>query len=281
MRIEISRKIRSQLYAKSGNRCAFPGCSETLFDNNGNNFSNICHIEGYEKGSKRYNPNPSANERNMYDNLILLCPNHHKLVDSSEQIYTVEVLKTMKAEHEQQIQNQTTNNFFNQFSSSSMLQNTAISQFYNFYLDNSEDEMMELELKNKITNALVLLIPVADDCKNLLVGLLHHKQNLSKYIQNGLLSFQSNLDKYFNYIKFYLNNNIIFENKYRKGTLSEFIEGNNGDVYLMGENIPFKINNGEWTLDWQGKLLDIIYNFFEKNYDKMFSFLNGNIALLN
>src|SRR5262249_29631863 len=33
-------------------------------------------------------------------NLLLLCPNHHALVDAEPEVWTVERLRTMKAEHE-------------------------------------------------------------------------------------------------------------------------------------------------------------------------------------
>ena len=39
-------------------------------------------------------------EVNDYDNLILLCPTHHTLIDKEDKIYTVEVLRQMKQEHE-------------------------------------------------------------------------------------------------------------------------------------------------------------------------------------
>lgn len=94
-----TEKVIKQLYAKSGNQCAFPGCKETLFDEKGTNLSNICHIEAAEKGGQRYNEDSTEDERRSYDNLILLCHKHHKITDDVE-TYTVEKLKEMKQEHE-------------------------------------------------------------------------------------------------------------------------------------------------------------------------------------
>jgi ribosomal protein L15E len=37
-------------------------------------------------------------QRRRYDNLILLCPNHH-VITNDENIYTVAVLKKMKSDH--------------------------------------------------------------------------------------------------------------------------------------------------------------------------------------
>lgn len=88
-----------RLFALSGNRCAFPGCS-VVFTNSTNktNFSNICHIEDAEPGN-RYNNNMTDTERADFNNLLLLCPNHH--IETNDSIkYPVSVLKQMKQDHE-------------------------------------------------------------------------------------------------------------------------------------------------------------------------------------
>ena len=93
-------KVIRQLYAKSGNQCAFPGCKETLFDEGGTNLSNICHIEAAEKGGQRYNEDSTEDQRRSYDNLILLCHKHHKIIDDDAVLYPVEKLREMKRAHE-------------------------------------------------------------------------------------------------------------------------------------------------------------------------------------
>jgi len=92
-----------RLYAFSGNQCAFPDCKETLFNSDNEiNKSNICHIEAAEPGGQRYNPNSTDEYRRSYDNLILLCPNHHKETDNAN-IFTVEVLQDIKRKHHDKI----------------------------------------------------------------------------------------------------------------------------------------------------------------------------------
>lgn len=95
----ISSKVIKELYEKSGNKCAFPNCRCELFYDE-TNMGEICHIEGLKPESVRYNPALSDNQRNSIENLILLCPSHHKLIDSQNSKYTVEQLKQMKASHE-------------------------------------------------------------------------------------------------------------------------------------------------------------------------------------
>ena len=92
-----------RLYSHSGNECAFPNCKEKFFGNDNTNLSNIGHIEGAEPNSARYNPTSNDEYRRSYENLILLCPNHHKIVDDNPQTYPVENLRVMKNEHEEDI----------------------------------------------------------------------------------------------------------------------------------------------------------------------------------
>jgi hypothetical protein len=94
------------LYGKSGNQCAFPDCSIELINNNNAANSNIAHIEAANEGGPRYNSSMTNEERNDQANLILLCPSHHRVTDN-ESIYTVEVLKKMREDHEKKVQTST------------------------------------------------------------------------------------------------------------------------------------------------------------------------------
>jgi hypothetical protein len=100
-----SDKTIKILYAKSGNCCAFPECDKQFFppENNNANLSEICHIEADKEGGARYNVDSNDQYRNSYENLILLCPNHHKLIDDSANDYPVETLRKMKKDHENKI----------------------------------------------------------------------------------------------------------------------------------------------------------------------------------
>jgi hypothetical protein len=101
----ISAKTVKKLYALSGNRCAFPDCKESFFspdNDNDINRSNICHIEAALPGGERYNQDSSPEYRNSYENLILLCPNHHTATNDVQK-YTVEELRKMKKSHEDKV----------------------------------------------------------------------------------------------------------------------------------------------------------------------------------
>jgi hypothetical protein len=88
-----------KLYLMSHNECAFPGCTQSLAREDRDDFTvNICHIEAAEAGGQRYNPNSNDDYRRSYENLILLCANHH-IETNDEKKYPIEALKRMKLDH--------------------------------------------------------------------------------------------------------------------------------------------------------------------------------------
>lgn len=95
------QKTIKRLFAVSGNKCYFPDCNTPLVEKSiGTLTGEICHIKGKKKESSRYDPNQSDEERHEYDNLVLMCPLHHKIIDDDTGSYTVSRLKEIKVEHE-------------------------------------------------------------------------------------------------------------------------------------------------------------------------------------
>ena len=139
MRKKITEKVIKQLYAKSGNQCAFPGCGERLFNEEGVNLSNICHIEAAEKEGQRYNENSTDDDKRSYENLILLCPKHHKIIDEQGG-YTVEELKEMKRLHEIEVSKRLSEQ--NLLSKYPSILNKVISSLAKDFLGNTTDEQL-------------------------------------------------------------------------------------------------------------------------------------------
>lgn len=88
-----------QLYTLSGNQCAFPGCTNPMFDMNGNFVGQVCHIEAASEGGERFNPDMSNEQRRDYDNLVLLCHSCHIETDKVYK-YPVAEMKKIKRDHE-------------------------------------------------------------------------------------------------------------------------------------------------------------------------------------
>ena len=112
----MTRKSPSQsdiklLYGLAAARCAFPGCKELCAasatkEDRAVPLGNIAHIVAYSNDGPRANPNLDEKDRNGYSNLILLCANHHELVDKQHGTHTTEDLRKWKSDHEQWICNQ-------------------------------------------------------------------------------------------------------------------------------------------------------------------------------
>jgi hypothetical protein len=100
---KYSRKISIDnlklLLARSGNQCAFSDCLHPIFDDNNLFIAQLCHIEAVSPKGQRYNPNKTDEEINSYDNLLFLCYRHHKVTDNVD-LYPVNKLKEIKANHE-------------------------------------------------------------------------------------------------------------------------------------------------------------------------------------
>lgn len=87
------------LFAKSWNRCAFPGCTQVLVNAKGQFLGQICHIEAASPEGERFNPSMTDEDRRHHDNLILLCYPHHVETDEIAE-YPTAIMKEMKNRHE-------------------------------------------------------------------------------------------------------------------------------------------------------------------------------------
>lgn len=103
----ITPKSIKILWSNAAGRCSFTNCNERLTVEQASHsapytLGEMAHIKGEKAGSNRYDKDQTDMQRNGYENLILLCPNHHTLVDKpeNESIYKVEILLGMKITHE-------------------------------------------------------------------------------------------------------------------------------------------------------------------------------------
>ncbi|MBO7747924.1 hypothetical protein I8J29_27405 [Paenibacillus sp. MWE-103] len=87
------------LFAVSSNQCSFPTCTNPLVDGK-KVTGRICHIKARSEGGPRYDPTQTNDERRGFDNLLLMCPIHHDIIDSDVDSYTVERLQEIKKKHE-------------------------------------------------------------------------------------------------------------------------------------------------------------------------------------
>src|SRR5208283_5680560 len=106
----ITEKAIKLLWSNAAGRCSFTNCEERLTVEQAAQaapytLGEMVHIRGKREGSNRYDKDQTDEQRDRYENLILLCPNHHTLIDKpeNENIYSVDVLIKMKIAHENNV----------------------------------------------------------------------------------------------------------------------------------------------------------------------------------
>ena len=97
----IKVKTRKILWSRSGNRCAV--CKKQLVQrvsavNSDLIIGEECHIISSKEIGPRGNVKKLA-DYDIYENLILLCANDHKLIDEFPETFTVNVINNIKTNH--------------------------------------------------------------------------------------------------------------------------------------------------------------------------------------
>jgi hypothetical protein len=93
------------LWGRAANRCAFTNCKrELVIDSTETDDESLvgeaCHMIAESPQGPRGDSLLTDEQRNRYDNLILLCAVHHKVIDDQPTTYPVSKLKEIKQAHE-------------------------------------------------------------------------------------------------------------------------------------------------------------------------------------
>ena len=100
----ISIPVTKVLWGLSGSICAMPRCRRSLIKESTDSdpsapIGEMAHMAGEKPAAARYDDSMSDAQRNSYDNLILLCPSCHAMIDKQANSYTVERLNRIKQDH--------------------------------------------------------------------------------------------------------------------------------------------------------------------------------------
>ena len=100
----ISTKTHKMLWGRSGNRCAMPGCRRVLYEDetltdDASLLGEEAHIVARSPEGPRGDSPLTEEERDKYDNLILMCRIHHRIIDDQPLEYTVDKLHKIKSDH--------------------------------------------------------------------------------------------------------------------------------------------------------------------------------------
>ncbi|WP_416638230.1 hypothetical protein [Pseudomonas sp. OHS18] len=108
---DFTEATKIKIFKRAGYQCSFPGCSIILVGPHSDDdvagvvsIGEIAHICGARPASNnRYDVHMTPEQRSHHSNAIALCRTHAKLIDSDEDKYTVPLLCSWKAEHQERI----------------------------------------------------------------------------------------------------------------------------------------------------------------------------------
>ena len=104
-RTTIDEKVKLKLWAVSGGRCEL--CNRLLYSDlcfgADGNFGELAHIHAVSVGGPRHKKGMSTNEKNDAGNLMLLCGEHHHMIDTNPDDYGEGFLIERKRKHEERI----------------------------------------------------------------------------------------------------------------------------------------------------------------------------------
>lgn len=102
----ISQPHLKLLWGRAAGRCSAPSCHEDLTPqlarSGGVVLGEMAHVIGREPAAPRSDNDVGADD--SYDNLILLCPNHHTLIDKAEEDHSIALLRRWKSDWEAEVQ---------------------------------------------------------------------------------------------------------------------------------------------------------------------------------
>ncbi|MEA3252668.1 MAG: SAVED domain-containing protein [Pseudomonadota bacterium] len=107
---EISQKTAQKVWADAGGRCMFQGCSKDLSEiplwTKAARVGYLAHIVASDPEGPRGSQEDSHRLANNPDNIMLMCDEHHRLIDSfAPEHYTAEILNEMRQSHRDMVRN--------------------------------------------------------------------------------------------------------------------------------------------------------------------------------
>lgn len=274
---DVKESTRRLLYAKSGNMCAMYGCTNALVHANTANISEICHIEAVNENGARYNDSLSDEYVNSYENLVLLCPTCHDIMDNklNENIYTVDYIKRMKEVHEQQVQEALMNKTI--IEAPLCLESYDVSQVVHLYNAVHEKQIDAFSVYKTLEKVLTMNVAIRsivyaiamlcseEKTDNVDVHRLHKMANLDIYHYAEILMLLEQQE-------------LIEEIQYVNPL--DGYETENGDWHLVQNDYLYKTTQGTWRLQSSGKIFCVIYKVLNCKQDFYELMVNRNLEML-
>ncbi len=155
--MSIGIKVQRKLWANSGGYCENPGCHCELlpFFESGKitSIEEMAHIIGQKQNGPRGDDELPLNERDVFENLVLLCPTCHAMIDKNPELFPKETIIQWKKNHQESIKALFVVPTFNTreevylYIKSLLAENKYIFDTYGPYSKNAEENQMATELE--------------------------------------------------------------------------------------------------------------------------------------
>lgn len=152
----IDYRVKRKLWASSGGYCAKPDCHSDLFPffENGKitNIEELAHIIGKKEKGPRGNSSISESERDNFENIILLCPTCHTIIDKNPDLFSEDTIKNWKANHDKSVKDLFSVPKFDERSGARkhikpyLEENKIIFKNYGPYSENAKNDQMATEV---------------------------------------------------------------------------------------------------------------------------------------
>src|SRR5437879_6236706 len=103
--MSVDARTKQLLWSKAAGRCSYPACQKPLVHEASEHdrevlVGEIAHIVAQRFDGPRGNKLPQGGGVDDYGNLLLLCHEHHEIVDQQTATYPVEKLVQFRNDHE-------------------------------------------------------------------------------------------------------------------------------------------------------------------------------------
>ena len=257
-----SRTIKS-LYAHSGNKCAFPECEQELLCDENVNISEICHIYGLNRSSARFVEGLNKEFLNSEQNLILLCPTHHAIIDAKneESRFTAKMLIMMKRQHERNVKeklNDTIKYNINEYTGDYVDIQRILNNTYGIVCCIDQVEKIGGLFANQKKDIRLVMRKILD--------VMHRTEEYKRYRECKLLNMMEVVNEMsgdynilVQVIKYLEKCHFIEEQCYTSDNINSYFIGEECDLVDVSDDYFYKIQNGKWKVTNNGMILDAIY----------------------
>lgn len=265
----ITSKTRKLLWGKSANRCNYENCKKTLsleIDEKHHTITGEeCHIVAKKVDGPRGKSNLSSKDRDEYDNLILMCEEHHHIIDDNPKKYTIDILKDMKKKHEKWVEKNLEELDVEEIDfdyEDVKFDESSIEEIYSWIIENTDWFKYDTEDIKMALNELQYLDNVTRKVLHKMIKYYYKKDNIdirsimNKLVNDGIIEGE----KFLTSIEFLEKHSFLEFESSNENDIGINYDGSFVDLY---ENTLYRCNKKECCLYKNGYILMLVGKYID------------------